>query len=186
MFQNSLNLGGGNRGPVQDPLGLGGASRGSVQDPLGLGGVGRGSVQDPLGLGGVGRGSIQDPLSLGGCSRASIQTSGDGLSRSSAVVSSNALMCPSSQQVPSNSALFSLQQAQRQVQQSPNLRQLASSLSNGSLHSPSPVPQGMCPPMSLYLPLLCLASVSTLIQTVFGCIITPCLLCPDAACYTCL
>lgn len=85
---------------------------------------------------------LVNSLSLGGGNRVSVQASPDRVTRSSTVVPNSALMGAPNQQVSSSSALLGLQ-PQQQSQVSPNMRQLSSSLSNSTLHSPAPVTQGL-------------------------------------------
>ncbi|XP_063884401.1 cytoplasmic polyadenylation element-binding protein-like isoform X3 [Scylla paramamosain] len=98
--------------------------------------------------------NLVSSLSLGGCNRNPGQLSTEGVSRSSAVVQNNSLMCTSSQQVSNSIALLGMQpqhgqqqQQQQQVQQlqeqSSNLRQLSLGLNNGNVHPVSPLPQGL-------------------------------------------
>uniref|UniRef100_A0A0P4WDD1 RRM domain-containing protein n=1 Tax=Scylla olivacea TaxID=85551 RepID=A0A0P4WDD1_SCYOL len=92
--------------------------------------------------------NLVSSLSLGGCNRHPGQLSTEGVSRSSAVVQNNSLMCTSSQQVSNSIALLGMQpqhgQQQQQLQeQSSNLRQLSLGLNNGNVHPVSPLPQGL-------------------------------------------
>lgn len=98
---------------------------------------------------------LQSSLSLGGWNRSPGQLSSEGVSRSSAVVPNNSLMCTSGQQVSNNIALLGMQsqqgqqqhhhQQQQQLQEQPSsMRQLSLGTSNGNVHSMSGLPHGEC------------------------------------------
>ncbi|XP_045107152.1 cytoplasmic polyadenylation element-binding protein 1-like isoform X2 [Portunus trituberculatus] len=90
--------------------------------------------------------NLVSSLSLGGCNRGPGHLSTEGVSRSSAVVPNNSLMCTSGLQVSNNNALLGMQphQGQQQLQeQSSNLRQLSLGLNSGSVYPTPPLPHGL-------------------------------------------